>query len=801
MQQIRTPDGVIHQFPDEATPDQISEALGSGGGAAPAAPAPGNQDADMEKMLQSVTGQPGPAGPAAPAANDTTMLGAHYRGPRAAEAAPPADAGPPANYSDVIPGGLTPEQMNRLSAFDRWTLDQQRPGLMDKAIHGITFGLTDEASGLAYGLHNLLRGTGTFSEGWDQGREAEKARLAEVDKAHPILGPTAEIAGGVLGAAPARGVQAVAEAPRLLARVGQGMKQGAMLGALQGAGNSEGGIADRLWGTAAGAGTGAAVGSVVPVVTSAAGKAWSGLKSLFTDEASRTANDLMAKAAANMTQPQIDAAQQLVRQAARMGQNLTFAEAAQQVTGGANKALTDLQRVVENSTGGERLTAAMAERPGQAATAAGDLATAVRGGPAQTDLELQGLPGRLADRGNQAIRRLEQSRTQAVEPFYNAVDAARPMPSSPENLQQWRELLDRPAVGDAFRRAQVATSNAGEAPMTFLRVNPDTNQLELDHLPSGAEIDSMKKAMDRIISGTETPTGKVLDPNNVMAAKNALVDLADQSLPTYAEGRAMYRAMTPNVEQQSAGPLGKIAQDAATPESQFTQQMQALLPDAPKVTDPDSVRRVIRQLQGGRATYRPGGGRRVLDPTARQAIGQYIGSKFDEIAQGFKSAPTQQSAGAGFWANMAGNSSQAANLNAAVEEAAGPDVADGMRNLFRVFEAQGYRQPAGSQTSFNQMIRDAMAGNGLTAVDAMVAAKTGGASLIPKVADAIGKNNAASRAADVTSRLSDLLLNPEMATQWRQLGRLDPNSPQAGKLVRTLLQRLGTTAPLAVQGQ
>lgn len=69
----------------------------------------------------------------------------------------------------------------------------------------------------------------------------------------------------------------------------------------------------------------------------------------------------VASSVSNMTQEQFDAALQLMRESKATGVPLTFAEAAQHVTGGATKA-ADLQRVIEGHGG---LTDFMSERPAQ----------------------------------------------------------------------------------------------------------------------------------------------------------------------------------------------------------------------------------------------------------------------------------------------------------------------------------------------------------------------------------------------------------------------------------------------------
>jgi hypothetical protein len=131
------------------------------------------------------------------------------------------------------------------------------PGILDRLVSGMTFGLSDEASTLGGAVGRQLRGRDeTFGQSWDAARQRVLAEQQAGQQATGGLGTAAELAGGFLAPVPGAG-----GATSLAGSMARGAGSAALGGALQGAGSGEG-VGDRLQRAAIGGGVGAAIGGV-----------------------------------------------------------------------------------------------------------------------------------------------------------------------------------------------------------------------------------------------------------------------------------------------------------------------------------------------------------------------------------------------------------------------------------------------------------------------------------------------------------------------------------------------------------
>lgn len=124
-------------------------------------------------------------------------------------------------------------------------------GVSDLAQQGITLGLSDEASGVGTALSALLTGDNVI-EGYQVGRDVERARLDEARKRTGWFGTAAELAGGGAALGPGSIINGAAQTTR------QMVNQGALTGGLTGFGYGEGALQSTV-----GAGTGAAGGAAL----------------------------------------------------------------------------------------------------------------------------------------------------------------------------------------------------------------------------------------------------------------------------------------------------------------------------------------------------------------------------------------------------------------------------------------------------------------------------------------------------------------------------------------------------------
>lgn len=128
----------------------------------------------------------------------------------------------------------------------------------------------DEASAAVQGAVHGLTG---FGRPYDEALAFERAHERAADAASPVMSPVGKIAAGVATGGPLLG-RAVAAAPTLVGRMGQGAAIGSGIGAVEGFGHGEGSFAERVGGGAEGAAIGAGVGAVFPVAASAASRAY-----------------------------------------------------------------------------------------------------------------------------------------------------------------------------------------------------------------------------------------------------------------------------------------------------------------------------------------------------------------------------------------------------------------------------------------------------------------------------------------------------------------------------------------------
>ena len=103
---------------------------------------------------------------------------------------------------------------------------------------------------------------------------------------------------------------------------------------------------------------------------------------------------------------------------------------------------------------------------------------------------------------------------------------------------------------------------------------------------------------------------------------------------------------------------------------------------------------------------------RRKDPTAvPDWTRQQLEGIFNETGQNLQNGPNQFG-GAKFAATIQGNKQQKANLQALVQESAGMQAYQGFERVLNNLEAQGTRQGAGSQTSFNNQFQKELSEGG-----------------------------------------------------------------------------------------
>lgn len=123
--------------------------------------------------------------------------------------------------------------------------------LIDLAGHGMTLGLTDEASGIGASIAGALKGDFNLAENYAMGRDVEQYRIDQARERYGTLGTIAEVAGGM-------GLPAGAMATT--GRVADAARAGAVAGGVGGFGYGRG-TEESLIGAGVGAMGGAALGA------------------------------------------------------------------------------------------------------------------------------------------------------------------------------------------------------------------------------------------------------------------------------------------------------------------------------------------------------------------------------------------------------------------------------------------------------------------------------------------------------------------------------------------------------------
>lgn len=471
-------------------------------------------------------------------------------------------------------------------------------------------------------------------------------------------------------------------------------------------------------------------------------------------QAPRTAAAVAGRAMGGADDATITAAQGLMAQAEQQGVRLTWPEAIQQVTGGGTR-LGDLQRVVENSTGGAPVMRPfMAERPAQVQQAG----NAAIGGLADVPMD-PFRTGPAVQRG--AVREIadaQQAVNTATRPLYAAAE--------------------RQSVGPQVAQG-LASDPIYAATLQQVRSHPELNAT-IANLPddSVAVVDLVQRQMRERAANARAPGEASLGnlaAGNIEGARTAPITAAERatggSYGDYAQARAAQQTLRENfLEPLTEGPLGKLG---AT--NDVMAQARALLPNQPAAGMDAAVSQTVRRIV------------RQNPDAAQNLVRTYAQTVFDEAIQANASG-ANQFGGAKFAAVIAGNPQQARNLEAAVRALPNGHVRwDGFQRFLEVAEATGQRQQTGSATAFNQTIQDELKRGGMVG-EAANAIGTGGL----KVPGRLRQWYEELRMGRNTEQLARIFTDPRSEPLLRELARQPAGSGRAQALALRLTYLAGT---------
>lgn len=441
----------------------------------------------------------------------------------------------------------------------------------------------------------------------------------------------------------------------------------------------------------------------------------------------------------------------LMFEARRMGVDLTWPEAVQQITNSGTR-LGDLQRVVENSSGGGPIMREFyADRPQQVAGAAQQQFQQIAPQPM--------VPERLGPRVQQAaegvINDTRGQINQQTRPLYRAAEQQQIPANSP--------ILQDPAYQQAVQQ---------------IRANPVIGP-QVAHLPDNSVgmIDAAQKIMRSRADALEVP-GPGLNPYEASLTRESrrqVTNEARNQSPEYdAAVQFQRQARDQYLNPLEQGPTGKLAGTA-----DVGNQTRALFPNKPQAQSEAGVSRAMRGI--GRT-----------DPQAAEnLVRQHLETNFNEATQRIQSGQNPFG-GAKFSAIVAGNRQQRRNLFAAIRSLPNGDVMwRGFNRFLDIMEATGKRPAPNSMTEFNAQYRKELEQGGLTGETATILATP------QKAMTFISDRYKQFRLGRGTEQLARLFTQGNLR-DFQRLLRVGPNSPQAvGIMVRLIGQANAAANPPA----
>lgn len=452
-----------------------------------------------------------------------------------------------------------------------------------------------------------------------------------------------------------------------------------------------------------------------------------------------TPSTVVNQAMRDMSPAQLQQAQQLVDRSIQLGSPITGAEAISQVAGGTK--LPSIQRYVENVPRGEAANIMgefMAKRPQSNQDM---MANALR--QISPTAPNAAIPGRMQAAGENLIRGAEKSVTENVTPLYQKAGGVGVYPAP--------NVLANPKI-------QEAVDSVSSTPKYKVMNEPENYLKTL--IAAKQKLDDEYSVQKNAVTGAEKNASAV-----TWEASRQLDNYLKEISPQYAKGSQKYEtAQKTQIQPLKQGLVGAISETTGIPESMIAQQSGILAPKNPKATFPSDIKRTIELLRRKDPTV-------AADWTRQELQGTFNQAARDKVSGG------NQFGGANFAANITGNKAQKDNLQALVEASAGKGTWQGFENMLETMQAQGQRVPAGSATTFNNLLTQEMESGGKGAFMKYVTS-------LPSMARAgiqaweLGKN---------TEMLAKMLTDPKSVEKLNELAKTKPDSRKARNIVNSVV--------------
>lgn len=465
------------------------------------------------------------------------------------------------------------------------------------------------------------------------------------------------------------------------------------------------------------------------------------------------------------------------------GIRLTGPEAITQAQGGAS-ALPNLQRVIEGSVEGRAATAPFFnERPGQVDRAVGNVLDQIAPQSATPSV----LGPRASDAATNVIRDVEQQRTAAVTPTYQAANTDL-VPANDVNalLAQIGHTVSADQTGvlsgplNDLRDRLIATPATAGAPATRTPVlGPNGQVLHYQTTPAVqptpavpiTDVENLDRTRKYFRDRMDLPQ---IGQDAITKEQNAEVTgilqqldgLMETHSPNFLAGKQQYADISRNVVQPIAeGPLGDVAGANGTAAAG-----NAILPQNPLVGSQGETADAVRRLA-------------AEDPETTAALmRQILSDRYSKAATETQEG-SREFAGAKFNKDVAGNGQRRATLDAALGALPNNAAAQSTPGLLDVLQATGRRKPIGSATEFNRSL-NAELGNASPLAKLFSTARTLGASFLTNAGDTVQR--AALR--NSLGTLADLFTDPRSVELIREAMARGAPSTIPGAIGRSAAQ-------------
>jgi len=452
-----------------------------------------------------------------------------------------------------------------------------------------------------------------------------------------------------------------------------------------------------------------------------------------------TPSTVVNQAMRNLNPAQLAQAQALVDRSIKLGSPITGAEAISQVAGGSK--LPSIQRYVENVPRGEASNIMGEFMAGRPQANENMMANALR--QISPTAPNAAIPGRMQTAGANLLRGAEKSVTENVSPLYKSAGGVGVYPAP--------NVLANPKI-------QEAVDSVSTTPK-YKVMNEPENHLKTLIAAKHKLDDEFSKQMNAVTGAEKNASAVTWD------ASRQLDSYLKEISPDYAKGSQKYEtAQKTQIQPLKQGLVGAISETTGIPEQMIAQQSGILAPKNPKATFPEDIKRTVELL-------------RRKDPTvAADWTRAELQGTFDKIARD-KVTGGNQFGGANFAANITGNKAQKDNLQALVEASSGKDSWKGFENMLETMQAQGQRVPAGSATTFNNLLTQEMESGGKGAFMKYVTS-------LPTMAREgiqaweLGKN---------TQMLAKMLTDPKTVEKLNELAKTKPDSRKSRNIVNSVV--------------